>query len=154
MNTILSRDQLDPLGQSPILFDALVAEDERSCTFVKTLRADDPGVAEQRVTAHWPHHLPGELVIAFTGQAACVALQRQGITDASWRGHGVRIRDARFSAPVLVGEQVFVRVETVRVRRLRDSSHVQFCFRMWKHDADGREVETYRSEQDAIFFKG
>lgn len=152
--TILTRQQLDPLGQSPILFDALIDEDERTCTFVKMLRADDPGVAEQRATANWPHHLPGELTISFTGQAACVALQRQGVTDPSWRGHGVRIRDARFSAPVLLGEQVFVRVETVRVRRIRDSAHVQFRFRMWKLGPQGEEIETYRSEQDAIFFKG
>jgi len=154
MKTILTRQEMDPLGQSPILFDALVAEDERSCTFVKTLRADDPGIAEQRPTPNWPHHLPGELTIAFTGQAACIALQRQGLTDPTWRGHGVRIRDARFSAPVLIGEQVFVRCETMRVRRIRDSSHVQFRFRMWKHDDTGAEIETYRSEQDAIFFKG
>jgi len=30
--------------------------------------------------------------------------------------------------------------------------HVQFRFRMWKPGADGREIETYRSEQHAIFF--
>jgi len=154
MKPILTREEMDPLGQSPILFDALVAEDERSCTFVKTLHANDPGIAEQRATRNWPHHLPGELTIAFTGQAACIALQRQGHTDPTWRGHGVRIRDARFSAPVLVGEQVFVHVETVRLRRIRGSSHVQFRFRMWKNGAKGEKIETYRSEQDAIFFKG
>jgi hypothetical protein len=27
-------------------------------------------------------------------------------------------------------------------------------YRMWKHGADGAEIETYRSEQDAIFFPG
>ncbi len=154
MNVLATRAELDALGQSPILFDALIAEDERACVFAKTVRADDPGVAEQRATANWPHHLPGELVIAFTGQAACIALQRQGLTDPSWRGHGVRIRDARFSAPVLVGEQLFVRVETVRVRRIRDSAHVQFRFRMWKIGPAGEEIETYRSDQDAIFFRG
>jgi hypothetical protein len=30
--------------------------------------------------------------------------------------------------------------------------HVQFRFRMWKRDAAGGAVETYRSEQHAIFF--
>ena len=154
MKPLLTHAEMDPLGQSPILFDALVAEDERSCTFAKTVRATDPGVAEQRATPNWPHHLPGELVISFTGQAACIALQRQGLTDPSWRGHGVRIRDARFLAPVLVGEQVFVRVETVRVRRIRDSAHVQLRFRMWKIGPTGEEIETYRSDQDAIFFRG
>jgi hypothetical protein len=43
-------------------------------------------------------------------------------------------------------------VEIGRVRRVGRSVHVQFRFRMWKHDAAGAEVETYRSEQHAIFF--
>jgi hypothetical protein len=153
-SVIATREELDALGQSPVLFDALIVEEDKACVFVKTVDLDDPGIREQRVTPNWPHHLPGELIIALTGQAACIALQRQGITDASWRGHGVRIRDARFSAPVLIGERVYVRAETLRVRRIRDSMHARFRFRMWKIDDDGREVETYRSEQDAIFFPG
>jgi len=64
----------------------------------------------------------------------------------------VRITEARFSAPVLVGETFFTRVEIVRARRLGGRVHARFSFRMWKLDADGREVETYRSEQDAMFF--
>src|SRR5256885_800848 len=57
----------------------------------------------------------------------------------------------RFSAPVLVGEQFFTRVEIGRVRRVGRSVHVQFRFRMWKVDAEGGVVETYRREQNAIF---
>lgn len=147
-----SREELDPLCQSPVLFDALVAEGDDACVFVKTLTMDDRGVAEQRVTPSWPHHLPGDLVIALTGQAAALALRRKGIVPAGWRGHGVRIRDARFSAPVLLGERFFTRVEIHRLRRFGDSKHVRFRFRMWKLDPDGRSIETYRSEQDAIVF--
>lgn len=150
----IPRAALDPLGQSPILFDALIAEDEHSCTFRKLLTIDDPGVREQRTTARWPHHLPGEMYIALTGQAAVVLMRRRGLIDDGWRGHGVRIRDARFSAPVLVGETLFVRAELRRTRRLRDSLHTQFTFRMWKRAADGGEIEVYRSEQDAMFFPG
>jgi hypothetical protein len=36
-----------------------------------------------------------------------------------WRGHGVRITEARFSASVPVGETLFTRVEIVCARRLR-----------------------------------
>ena len=139
---------------SPILFDALIAEDEHSCTFRKVLTAGDPGVAEQRTTARWPHHLPGETYIALTGQAAVILMRRRGLIDAGWRGHGVRIRDARFSAAVLLGETFFVRVELLRTRRLRESLHTQFTFRMWKAGTDGAEVEVYRSQQDAMFFPG
>jgi acyl dehydratase len=106
------------------------------------------------VTARWPHHLPGELIIALTGQAGVIALRRTGAIDAGWRGHGVRIREARFSAAVLLGETFYTRVEVGRVRRLGDSLHVRFRFRMWKRNADGSERETFRSEQDAIFFPG
>jgi hypothetical protein len=60
--------------------------------------------------------------------------------------------DAKFSAPVLLGERFFTRVEVGRVRRVGASVHVQFRFRMWKPGADGGEVETYRSERHAIFF--
>jgi hypothetical protein len=148
------RGELDPLCQSPVLFDALVAEDGDACVFVKTLTMDDPGVAEQRVTPSWPHHLPGDLVIALTGQAAAVALRRKGIVPAGWRGHGVRIRDARFSAAVLVGERFFTRVDIARLRRVGGNLYAQLRFRMWKHDEDGNEVETYRSQQDAMFFAG
>jgi hypothetical protein len=148
------REDLDRLGQSPILFDALVDEDETGCVFVKTARSDDPGVAEQRTTPKWPHHLPGELIIALTGQAAIIALHRKGHIDASWRGHGVRISDARFSAPVLVGEAFYTRIDIERLRRLGASCHARFRFRMWKHDGNGREIETFRSLQDAIFFPG
>ena len=45
-------------------------------------------------------------------------------------------------------------VEILRTRRLRGSLHVRLRYRMWKHGADGGEIETYRSEQDAIFFPG
>jgi len=60
--------------------------------------------------------------------------------------------DARFSAPVLLGETFFTRVEIGRVRRIGQSIHVQFRFRMWKPDGKGGEIETYRSEQHAILF--
>ena len=94
------------------------------------------------------------LVIGLTGQAACVFLRRRGLIDASWRGHGVRIRDARYSAPVLLGERFFTRVTVLRARRLMGSLHVRLAYRMWKADGDGAEIETFRSEQDAIFFPG
>ncbi len=148
----LSRDELDRLTQAPALFDALVDEDERGCLFEKTVTMEDPGVAAQRTTPAWPHHLPGELVIALTGQAGSIAARRLGLVADGWRGHGVRIVDARFSAPVLVGERFFVRVDVGRVRKIGSSVHVQFRFRMWKPSDDGGEVETYRSEQHAIFF--
>lgn len=150
----LTREALDPLCQSPVLFDALIAEEEDSFIFAKTLTNNDPGVAAQRVTPKWPHHLPGELIIALTGQAGVIAMRRKGTIDASWRGHGVRIRDARFSAPVLLGETFYTRVEIVHRRRVGRSIHVRYRFRMWKHDSSGREIETFRSEQDAIFFPG
>ncbi len=150
----MAREALDRLCQSPVNFDALVGEDEGACVFVKTVTRDDPGVADQRVTPRWPHHLPGELVIALTGQAGMLALRRHGLIEAGWRGHGVRITDARFSAPVLLGERFFTRVDIARTRRLRGSLHVRFRFRMWKPGPEGAEVETYRSEQDAIFFPG
>jgi len=146
------RAELDRGAQAPILFDALIGEEDHACVFVKTVSMDDPGVADQRATPLWPHHLPGELTIALTGQAAALALRRQGLIDESWRGHGVRIRDARFSAPVLLGERFYVRVETLRVRRLHGNLHVRFRFRMWKDGPAGRQIETYRSEQDAVFF--
>jgi acyl dehydratase len=104
------------------------------------------------VTPAWPHHLPGELVIALTGQAGFIACRLADVIADGWRGHGVRIVDARFSAPVLVGETFYTRVTIGRVRRLGTSVHVQFRFRMWKRDTAGAEVETYRSEQHAIFF--
>jgi hypothetical protein len=147
----IPRAELDELCQVPVRFDALIAEDDDGLVFEKTLTLEDPGVAEQRVTPTWPHHLPGELTIALTGQAGLIAARRRGLIGDGWRGHGVRIVDARFSAPLLLGETLFTRVEIGRVRRLGTSIHVQFRFRMWK-DADGREVETYRSEQHAIFF--
>ncbi len=146
--------ELDALGQSPVLFDALIAEDDDACVFGKTVRRDDPGVANQRVTARWPHHLPGELIIGLTGQAGVIAMRRKGLIGDGWRGHGVRIRDARFSAPVLVGETAFMRVEVVQTRKLGDSIYARFRFRMWKLGDDGREIETFRSEQDAMFFPG
>ena len=148
----VSREELDRLTHAPVRFDALVAEDDHGCVFEKTVSLDDPGVAEQRTTPAWPHHLPGELVIALTGQAGFIAAHRRRLIGEDWRGHGVRIVDARFSAPVLLGERFFTRVDVGRVRRLGASVHVQFRFRMWKPDGDGREVETYRSEQHAIFF--
>jgi len=148
------REELEALGQSPVLFDALVGEDDNGLVFRKTLTRADPGVAEQRVTPLWPHHLPGELVIALTGQAGVIAAHRKGLIANGWRGHGVRIRDARFPAPVLLGETFFTRVDIARVRRMRDSVYVQFRFRMWKLAQDQGEVETFRSEQDAMFFPG
>jgi hypothetical protein len=148
----IPRAELDRWTHVPARFDALVAEDEHGCILEKTVTMDDPGVAEQRVTPGWPHHLPGELVIALTGQAGFIAARRRGLIGEGWRGHGVRIVDARFAAPVLVGERLFARVEIGRVRRLGTSVHVQVRFRMWKRDAEGAEVETYRSEQHAIFF--
>ena len=148
------RAELDSGAQAPVLFDALIGEEDHACVFVKTVTEDDPGVAEQRTTPRWPHHLPGELIIALTGQAGGIALRRQGLIDQSWRGHGVRIRDARFCAPVLLGERFYVRVETLRVRRLLGKLHVRFRFRMWKDGPGGSQIETYRSEQDALFFPG
>jgi hypothetical protein len=148
----VSREELDRITQAPALFDALVGEDGGAFVFEKTVTLADPGVGAQRVTPAWPHHLPGELTIALTGQAGVIAAHRAGLIGDGWRGHGVRIVDARFSAPVLLGERFFTRVEIGRVRRLGRSVHVQFRFRMWKTDANGGEVETYRSEQHAIFF--
>lgn len=148
------RDELDALAPLPVLFDALIAEDDDSCVFEKVLTLDDPGVRGQRTSPKWPHHLPGELVIGLTGQAACVFLRRRGLIDASWRGHGVRIRDARYSAPVLLGERFYTRLTLLRVRRLMGSLHLRLAYRMWKHAPDGSEIETFRSEQDAIFFPG
>jgi len=150
----IPRADLDALAPMPVLFDALVGEDDDTCVFVKTLTIEDPGVAKQRTSPRWPHHLPGELVIGLTGQAACVALCRLGHIDPSWRGHGVRILDARFSAPVLLGERFYTRIQVARARRLLGSLHVRLRYRMWKHGTDGAEIETYRSEQDAIFFPG
>jgi hypothetical protein len=146
--------ELDALGQSPVLFDALIGEDDSGCLFRKTVTRGDPGVATQRITPRWPHHLPGELVIALTGQAGVITMRRKEVIGPGWRGHGVRIRDARFSAPVLVGETAYMRVEIVRTRKLGGSIYAQFRFRMWKHADDGSEVETFRSEQDAMFFPG
>lgn len=148
----IPRAQLDALSPVPVLFDALIEEDEQGCVFEKTLTIDDPGVRAQRTTARWPHHLPGELVIGLTGQAACVFLRRRGLVGYDWRGHGVRISDARYSAMVLVGERFFTRLTLLRRRRLGASLHLRFAYRMWKLDAAGAEVETYRSQQDAIFF--
>jgi hypothetical protein len=150
----VTRTELDALAQVPVLFDALIAENEKSCIFRKTLTRDDPGVAVQRVTPRWPHHLPGELIIGLTGQAGVVAVHRCGIVPEGWRGHGVRIRDARFSAPVLLGETFYTRVDIGRVRRLSGSVHVSFRFRMWKLDHAGGDTTVFRSEQDAIFFPG
>ena len=146
------RSELDPLGQSPVLFDALIEEDEQGCVFEKTLTIDDPGVRDQRTTPKFPHHLPGELVIGLTGQAAAVFVRRRGLIDDTWRGHGVRISEARYSAPVLLGERFFTRLTVVRQRRIGGSLHLRLAYRMWKLGADGGEIETYRSQQDAIFF--
>jgi hypothetical protein len=148
----IPRDELDRLTHAPVLFDALIAEDDGGCVFEKTVTLGDPGVAAQRVTPAWPHHLPGELTIALTGQAGFIAARRRGLIGEGWRGHGVRIVDARFSAPVLLGETVYTRIAIGRVRRLSTSVHVQFHFRMWKRGAAEEEIETYRSEQHAIFF--
>ncbi len=149
----VGRSDLDPLCPTPVLFDALVEEDDLGFVFEKTLGADDPGLSLQRTSPNWPHHLPGDLVIALTGQAGIIAMHRRGLIGPAWRGHGVRIQDARYSAPVLVGERFLTRVDIVRVRRWRESLHTRFRFRMWKN-GDGGEVETFRSLQDAMFFPG
>ncbi len=154
MQTILDRAELDRLTQTPAEFDRLVEEDDISCVLEIECTANTAGVTAQRTVPRWGHHLPGETVIALTGQAACVLLRRRGVIQEGWRGHGVRIRDARYSASVELGEVAWMRVEMGRVRRLRDSVHIQFRFRMWKVDDGGKEVETFRSEQDAIFFAG
>src|SRR5262249_55874414 len=70
------REELDRLSHVPVRFDALVAEEPDALVFEKTVTADDPGVAEQRIAPRWPHHLPGELVIALTGQAGVIAARR------------------------------------------------------------------------------
>jgi len=150
----IPRSELDALSSWPVLFDALVAEDDHALVFRKTVTPDDPGVSGQRATQRWPHHLPGDLMIALTGQAGVIAMRRKGVIDERWRGHGVRIRDARFSAPVLIGEICYMRTEVGRIRRLRESIHVSFRFRIWKHGADGSEIEVFRSEQEAMFFPG
>jgi len=149
----VGRADLDRFCPTPVLFDALIVEDDSGLVFLKTLTAEEPGVRLQRVSPNWPHHLPGDTVIALTGQAGIIAMHRRGLIGPAWRGHGVRIQDARYSAPVLVGEQFFTRVDIVRVRRWRDSLHTRFRFRMWKN-IDGAEVETFRSQQDAMFFPG
>ena len=64
----------------------------------------------------------------------------------------MRIRDARYPAPVLLGERFFTRVTVLRARRLLGSLHVRLAYRMWKLGPDGEEIDTFRSEQDAIFF--
>ncbi|MGD9765194.1 MAG: hypothetical protein AB7V27_15935 [Candidatus Binatia bacterium] len=76
----------------------------------------------------------------------------RGLIDASWRGHGVRIEDARYTAPVLLGERFYTRVTILRRRRLLGRLHVRLGYHMWKLGADGAPIDTYRSEQDAIFF--
>ena len=138
----IPREALDPLTHAPVRFDALIAQDDAACVFEKTVTMDDPGVAEQRVTPAWPHHLPGELAIALTGQAGFILMRRAGLIGEGWRGHGVRITEARFSAPVLLGETFFTRVQLVRARRLGQNVHARFRFRMWKLDAKAGEVET------------
>jgi hypothetical protein len=148
------RSELDALCLWPVLFDALIAEDDHALVFRKTVTRDDPGVAGQRATPLWPHHLPGDLIIALTGQAGVIAMRRKGVIDERWCGHGVRIRDARFPASVLIGETCYLRTEIGRIRRLRGSVHASFRFRMWKHGPDGKEIEVYRSEQEAMFFPG
>ncbi len=150
----VTRAELEELSQSPVYFDALIGEEDSAFLFRKEVMLSDPGVAAQRVTPRWPHHLPGDAVIALTGQAGLIAVRRKGIVPPGWRGHGVRIRDARFSAPALLGEILFTRVEIARVRRLAGNVYVSFRFRMWKRSAEGAEVETFRSEQDAMFFPG
>ena len=123
---------LDRLTPTPVLFDALIEDGEAGLVFVKNLTLEDPGVRQQRVSPGWPHHLPGDVVIALTGQAGIIAMHRRGLIDHGWRGHGVRIQEARYSAPVLVGERFFTRVEIVRARRWHANLHTRFRFRMWK----------------------
>jgi hypothetical protein len=85
-----------------IVCSALIAEDGNSFVFEKRVTMNDPGVRDQRVTLQWQHHLPGELVIGLTGKASTSALRRKGVIVQGWRGHGVRIRNTRFSQSVLV----------------------------------------------------
>lgn len=150
----IGRAALDALAQAPVRFDALVGETDTGCVFVKTVTMADPGVATQRTTPAWPHHLPGELVISLTGEAGILTLRHKGLIAEGWRGHGVRIDSARFSSPVLLGETFFTLADVVRTRRIRESVHARFRFRMWKRDAEGRDIETYTSQQDAIAFPG
>jgi hypothetical protein len=131
----VDRVDLDPLCPTPVLFDALIAEDECGLVFVKALSADEPGVSLQRVSPNWPHHLPGDVAIALTGQAGIIAMHRRGLIGPTWRGHGVRIQDARYSAPVLVGERFFTRVDIVRAPLAK--ACVRFRFRMWRRAAGG-----------------
>jgi len=42
MKVIATREELDALGQSPVLFDALIEEDEKACVYVKSIDLDDP----------------------------------------------------------------------------------------------------------------
>src|SRR5215470_9806267 len=78
------REELDRLSHVPVRFDALVAEEADALVFEKTVTCDDPGVAEQRIAPRWPHHLPGELVIALTGQAGVIAARRLGLVGEGW----------------------------------------------------------------------
>jgi len=86
----LTRADLDPLGQSPIHLDALVAEEEGAFVFEKRVTMDDPGVREQRTTSAWPHHLPGELVIGLTGQAGTIALRPPPRSAKAWTSESNR----------------------------------------------------------------
>ena len=99
MQTLLNRDELDRLTQSPVQFNRLVYENEDSCVLEVAVTQDTAGVADQRIVPRWGHHLPGETVISLTGQAACILLRRCGVIEEGWRGHGVRIRDARGTPP-------------------------------------------------------
>jgi Tfp pilus assembly protein PilV len=74
---LLSRDELDRLTHAPSRFDALVAEDEAAACFEKTVTMTTPACGAAR-DAGWPHHLPGELVIALTGQAGFIVARRRG----------------------------------------------------------------------------
>src|SRR5262249_60839774 len=103
----VSREELDRFTHAPVRFDALVGEENGAYVFEKTVTLDDPGVAEQRVTPTWPHHLPGELTIALTGQAGIIPAPPAGLLGDGGRGHGGRPLDAPYSAPVAPAQRVF-----------------------------------------------
>ena len=44
----IPREVLDPLSHAPVLFDALVGEEENACVFRKTVTLSDPGVQPGR----------------------------------------------------------------------------------------------------------
>lgn len=150
---ILTRSQMEPLYQAELHLDEAVQEGPNWMVFRKTVHMDDPFIRGQKaVPPEFPHHYAGENFISMTGESAYVMLRHKGILPDGWRGHGTRIRDAIFRASVLVGEDLWVRVELQRHRKLGGRLFATFKFHMWKLDASGQEVVCYESVQDAAFF--